>query len=157
MKNNARRKHVGYQYDRAGRIIDGLIDNGRLILMIVFCLAVGFMMRSFPDTAGQETGPSSIVAEAVESERPAAPGTMAQETDGRIQERSDYRVEMYAKCADKSYEDQNKSKCERLYEQTDDTLEDSLENEIKNKSWNPDEGTNYESDSQPITLAIRTT
>jgi hypothetical protein len=64
---------------------------------------------------------------------------------------------MYAKCADKSYEDQNKSKCERLYEQTDDTLEDSLENEIKNKSWNPDEGTNYESDSQPITLAIRTT
>ena len=34
MKKNARRKHGGYKYDRAGRIIDGLIDNGRLVLMI---------------------------------------------------------------------------------------------------------------------------
>ena len=27
MKKNARRKHGGYKYDRAGRIIDGLIDK----------------------------------------------------------------------------------------------------------------------------------
>jgi hypothetical protein len=157
MKNNARRKHIGYKYDRAGRIIDGLIDNGRLILMISLCLSVSYMVSELSNLTPPGTDPIPLATESGDGENLTQPDAVVTDSSRRIQERSDYRVELYTKCADRSYEEQHKAKCEGLHAQTDETIENDTKNKIKNKTWSPDEGANYESDSQPSAVAIRTT
>ncbi len=157
MNRNARRKHGGYKYDRAGRIIDGLIDNGRLVLMIVFCLSVSFMTRALTDSASSVPDASPPVAENPVYEIPAQPDDESSESVARHRDRSEFRIKQFAECADKSYRELNADECEGLNEYVDEALKKYIEKTIKDTSGPNDGGTYLDHDSLPIVVAIRTT
>ena len=81
----------------------------------------------------------------------------AAESVSRNRERSEYRVKMFALCAEKSYREQNAVTCEELNEDVDDILEKHNDNSIRDKSRPSDGGTYLDADSQPIVVAIRST
>jgi len=157
MNKNARRKHGGYKLDRAGRIIDGLIDNGRLILMISLCLSVSYIVSELSNLTPTRTDPIRSVVDSANDNRVTQPNAVVTDPGRRIQERSDYRVELYSKCADRSYAELHQAKCESLHAQTDEAIENDTKNKIRNKTWSPDEGSNLEPISPPTFAAIRKT
>jgi len=148
MKNNARRKHIGYKYDRFGRIIDGFIDNGRVLMMIALCLSVSFMVSELsnlkqPDQVQAPEPEKSLLTDEFEPVAPAA-----EEAVARHQKRSDYLVKQHLKCADPDFRSRNRSRCDALLKDVDDAVDDETKNALRNKTWSPDEGTNRETESQ---------
>ena len=102
MKRIASREVAGHVFDRVGRVIDGIIDNGRLILMIMLFVSVGFMVRELADAA------DSAAHQAVPLERATqVKANSANPSDERVQARSEYRIWLHRECASDAFRQEN--------------------------------------------------
>jgi hypothetical protein len=105
MKRIASREVAGHVFDRVGRVIDGIIDNGRLILMIMLFVSVGFMVRELADAADSAAHQAVPLERATQvkanSVNPANP------SDERVQARSEYRIWLHRECASDAFRQEN--------------------------------------------------
>lgn len=150
MKNNARRELAGHVFDRTGRIIDGIIDNGRLVLMIGLVVSVAFMVNGLEKLAVNNSDVAEVPTATLETRPlPAA-------EDGaaivRIQDRSDYRIKLHYQCAEDEFRDRNLDKCEQLSSDVADAVRDSVKDEIRRDSESHDDDTSL----TPAIVATRT-
>ena len=140
MTKSKKNRPASLVFDRPGRIIDGLINNGRLILMIGLCVSIAFMVRSLEDlaeskdrTADQEN--PSPVAQTAGSPEPA------NEASERIQHRSDNRIRMFRQCADAEFEAANEELCQQLAKEVDEAMRSHEEDELQKRQYSRDSGT----------------
>jgi hypothetical protein len=140
MQKNARRKTAGHVFDRAGLIIDGVIDNGRLLLMIGLVLSFSFMVSELSDLAASRD--DSVPAAATEPGEPqeAIPGSRNAAVT-RIQDRSDYRIRMHVLCADEDFRNRNAKRCERLLRGVENAVRDATLDEVRKDSLSHDDDT----------------
>ncbi len=152
MSKHSRRAVSGHVYDRFGRIIEGLIDNGRLILIIGMFLSVGFMVRSLEDLAAagddKEAGKDVPALHAGDSTQMSP----AEETRDRVAHRSDFRIKLHRECADEDYRMRNRERCEQLDEEVEAAIENHLKDEGQKRDFIQD-GDTRQQESAPVLIA----
>ena len=109
MKRIASREVAGHVFDRVGRVIDGIIDNGRLILMIMLFVSVGFMVRELADAADSAAHQAVPLERAtqVKANSAGAHGVSTNDSDERVQARSEYRIWLHRECASDAFRQEN--------------------------------------------------
>ena len=140
MTKNKHKRPASRVFDRPGRVIDGLINNGRLILMIGLVVSIAFMVRSLEDltaksdrTAHRES-PSHVM-------QPAGSPDVAVGASDRIQHRSDNRIRLFRQCADADFEAANKEMCRQLTNEVDEAMRSHEEDELRKRQYSRDSGT----------------